>query len=70
MSLTRSCGSGTPTDWAEQSWALDKAVLVKNDTNIDEAYYRKHIGVIDERLAVGGVRLAAVLNRALAAPRQ
>lgn len=57
---------GTPAQWAEQSWALAKAALVANDTNLDEAYYRKHIGVIDERLALGGVRLAAVLNRALA----
>ena len=60
---------GTPTQWAEQSWALGKAALVKNDTNIDEAYYQKHIGVVDERLALGGVRLAAVVNRALAAAR-
>ena len=59
---------GSPKDWAEQSFALGKAALVANDTNIDEAYYRKHIGVIDERLARGGVRLAAVLNRALSAP--
>lgn len=56
---------GTPKDWAEQSWALGKTALVPNGTNIDEAYYRKHIGVIDERLALAGVRLAAVLNRAL-----
>ena len=56
---------GTPKEWAEQSWALGKTALVPNDTNIDEAYYQKHIGVIDERLALGGVRLAAVLNRAL-----
>ena len=59
---------GTPKDWAEQSWALGKAALVKNDTNIDEAYYQKHITVIDERLALAGVRLSAVLNRALAQP--
>ena len=58
---------GTPKDWAEQSWALGKAALVKNDTNIDEAYYQRHIAVIDERLALGGVRLAAVLNRVVAA---
>ncbi|MDP3718941.1 MAG: S1/P1 nuclease [Acidobacteriota bacterium] len=54
---------GTPKDWAEQSWALGKTALVPTDTNIDEAYYQKHIGVIDERLALAGVRLAAVLNR-------
>ena len=57
---------GTPKDWAEQSFVLGRAALVANDTNIDEAYYQKHIGVVDERLALGGVRLAAVLNRALA----
>ena len=61
---------GTPAEWAEQSWALGKSALVRNDTNIDEAYYQKHIAVIDERLALAGVRLAAVLNRALAAPRR
>jgi hypothetical protein len=57
---------GTPNEWAEQSWTLGKAALVANDTNIDEAYYQKHIGAIDERLALAGVRLSAVLNRALA----
>jgi hypothetical protein len=60
---------GTPAQWAEQSWALAKAALVANNTNIDEAYYQKHIAVIDERLALGGVRLAAILNRALAAAK-
>jgi len=59
---------GTPKDWAEQSWALGKAALVRNDTNIDEDYYRKQIPVIEERLALAGVRLAVVLNRTLAAP--
>ncbi len=55
---------GTPAQWAEQSWALGKAALVKPDTNIDEAYYRAQIPVINERLALAGLRLAAVLNRA------
>lgn len=54
---------GTPAEWAEQSWALGKKALVAPDTNIDEAYYRAHLPVIDERLALGAVRLAAVLNR-------
>jgi hypothetical protein len=60
---------GTPAQWAEQSLKLAKEALVKPDTNIDEAYYRRHIGVIDERLALAGVRLAAVLNRVLVTPR-
>lgn len=55
--------AGTPAEWAEQSWALGKQALVAPDTDIDEAYYRAHLPVIDERLALGAVRLAAVLNR-------
>ncbi len=56
---------GTPTQWAEQSFRLAKEALVKPDTNIDEAYYRRHIGVVEDRLALAGVRLAADLNRIL-----
>jgi hypothetical protein len=56
---------GTPAQWAEQSFRLAKEALVKPDTNIDDWYYRRHITVIDERLSLAGVRLAAVLNRAL-----
>ena len=56
---------GTPAQWAEQSFRLAKEALVANNTNIDEGYYRRHITVIDERIALGGVRLAAVLNRVL-----
>jgi hypothetical protein len=60
---------GTPELWAEQSWRLAREAVVQPGTNIDEGYYRRHIGVIDERLALAGVRLAAVLNRALTASR-
>jgi hypothetical protein len=60
--------AGTPAQWAEQSWRLAREALVSPATNIDEGYYRRHIGVIDERLALGGVRLAAVLNRVLVTP--
>ena len=56
---------GTPAQWAEQSFRLGKAALVTPGTNIDESYYRRHIAVIDERLALAGIRLAAVLNRSL-----
>ena len=56
---------GTPAQWAEQSFRLAKEALVKPDTNIDEGYFRRHIGVIDERMALAGVRLAALLNRTL-----
>jgi nuclease S1 len=57
--------AGTPAQWAEQSFRLAKEALVANNTNIDEGYYRRHITVIDERIALGGVRLSAELNRIL-----
>lgn len=60
--------AGTPAQWAEQSWRLAKEALVTPNTNIDEGYYRRHITVIDDRLALAGVRLAAVLNRILVSP--
>ena len=57
---------GTPPEWAMESWALAKKALVAQNTNIDEAYYQAQIPVIEERLALAGVRLAVVLNRAFA----
>lgn len=60
--------AGTPAQWAEQSFRLAKEALVKDGADIDEGYYRRHIQVIDERLALAGVRLAASLNRLLTTP--
>jgi nuclease S1 len=61
-------GGGTPAEWADESQKLAEAALVAPDTDIDEAYYRREIAVVDRRLALGGVRLAAVLDRILKAP--
>lgn len=60
--------TGTPAQWAEQSFKLAKEALVADGTNIDEAYFERHIKVIEDRLALAGVRLAADLNRILATP--
>jgi len=57
--------AGTPAQWAEQSFKLAKEALVTPGSNIDDAYFRRHISVIDDRLALGAVRLAASLNRIL-----
>ena len=57
--------AGTPAQWAEQSWRLAREALVRSGANIEEGYYRRHISVIDERIALAGVRLAALLNRVL-----
>ncbi len=59
---------GTPAEWAGQSLQLAKAALVPDQGTIDETYYRRHITAIDERLALAGVRLAALLNKSLTAP--
>jgi hypothetical protein len=32
---------------------------------VHEAYYDKHISIVDERLALAGIRLARLLNDAL-----
>jgi hypothetical protein len=60
--------AGTPAQWAEQSFKLAKEGLVADGTNIDDAYFERHIKVIEDRLALAGVRLAADLNLILVTP--
>jgi hypothetical protein len=40
---------------AESAWLAD-------GSQIDENYYRKEIKIVDQRLALAGLRLAAMLN--------
>ena len=56
---------GSPADWAMESLALSNAAMLPQRGEADEAYYRTHISTVDERLALGGVRLAALINRSL-----
>jgi hypothetical protein len=63
---TASAG-GSAADWAMESHALAKSALLPPRGEADEAYYRAHRPQIDQRLALGGLRLARVLNEALAA---
>lgn len=56
---------GTPQDWANESLRLAKQVWLNDGGVIDEAYYQANIGIVDQRLAQAGLRLAAVLNQAL-----
>ena len=49
-----------------ESNALARAAMLTAGSEAGEAYYRAHIAQIDERLALGGLRLARVLNDALA----
>jgi hypothetical protein len=60
--------TGSPVQWAMESHAFAKARLLPAQGDVDEAYFRAQIPVVDERLALGGLRLAAWLNRSLIDP--
>lgn len=57
---------GTPAQWAMESHALARPALLPPNGAVDDAYLRAHAATVDRRLALGGLRLAAVLNRRLA----
>jgi S1/P1 Nuclease len=57
--------TGSPETWADESFRLAKQVWVNEGGTVDEPYYRKDIAVIDERLALAGLRLARILNQVL-----
>jgi hypothetical protein len=59
---------GTASEWAMQSHALAKAALLSPHSRVDEPYYASQIPVIDERLALAGLRLAALINECLPKP--
>jgi hypothetical protein len=58
--------AGAPAEWARESHDLAKAALLPPGGMVDDMYYRAQISVIDKRLALAGLRLAAMLNRSLA----
>ena len=59
---------GAPADWAIESQALAKRALLPRQGIVDEAYFRAHIPIINERLVLGGLRLAAMLNQSFRNP--
>jgi hypothetical protein len=58
--------TGPPEDWANESFNLAHKVWLNDGESVDEHYYRQNVGILDERLALAGLRLAKLLNRALA----
>jgi hypothetical protein len=56
---------GTAADWAMESLALSNQIMLPQQGSVDEAYYARHIGTIEQRLALAAARLSQVLNRAL-----
>ncbi len=60
--------TGQPSEWAMESLRLSNTAMLPQGAAVDEAYYRAQLPVIDERLALAGVRLAALINRSLPTP--
>lgn len=56
---------GRPEDWANESHAEAVQVLDEHATSIDQTYWQANISLVDERLALAGIRLAALLNDTL-----
>ena len=61
-------GSDDPAAWAAESNTAALAAVVAPNSAIDEAYYTQQIPVVDRRLELAGLRLAAFLNRTFTAP--
>jgi hypothetical protein len=59
---------GTPAEWAMESLALSKQIMLPQQGSVDQEYYAKHVGALEQRLALAGARLAQLLNRALTMP--
>ena len=54
--------TGKPEDWANESHNDAKSAWLTDGSQVDDSYYKKEISVVDERLALAGLRLAAALN--------
>lgn len=64
---------GTAVGWANESHLQARRILDQKAASVDEAYYQANIDLVNEKLALGGLRLAALLNSALgkaAAPQR
>jgi hypothetical protein len=60
-------------DWANESHLQARRILEQKPASVDDAYYRANIDLVNEKLALAGLRLAATLNSALgkqAAPQR
>jgi hypothetical protein len=62
--------AGTAVDWAWEAHraAVDVAYVVPEDLKLGDAYYQRALPVVDRQLALAGIRLARLLNEALASP--
>ena len=59
---------GSPTAWANLSHQYAVKAYAPNGALLMHDYYNEEIKVVDSQLALGGLRLARVLNRILGSP--
>ena len=54
----------TPINWLFESYKISSKLYeeVAQNNKLDEAYYQSHIGIVNKRIEMGGIRLAGVLN--------
>ncbi len=57
-----------PAAWANEGNALVPSLILPEGGTVDQAYFDREIPVVDRRLELAGLRLAAVLNRTFIAP--
>jgi hypothetical protein len=57
--------AGTPEDWANESHLQARQIIEQKPASIDERYYQSNITLVNQKLALAGLRLAAVLNDTL-----
>jgi nuclease S1 len=62
--LEQKAGGG-PVDWANESHLEARQIIERNAAAIDERYYEAYIGLVDQKLALAGLRLATLLNDTL-----
>ena len=53
-----------PMDWVWESYKISSGLYpeIEKNNKVGDDYYKAHIGIVDERLELAGLRLAAVLN--------
>jgi nuclease S1 len=59
---------GKAEDWANESHAAGNAAWLDQNGVVDDAYYNAQIQVVDKRLALAGLRLAALLEDVFGSP--
>ena len=57
--------AGTPEAWANESHLQARQIMEQKPAVIDEQYYQAHINLVDQKLALAGLRLATLLNETL-----